>query len=58
MVECLWDENGFKYRADCLEKRKHLVMQKRTTDPKEAGNISEGRELLGQVACEEQDMSI
>lgn len=43
MIECAWDENDCKSRADCSEKRKHIVTTENADRSKEVGNISEDR---------------
>lgn len=50
VVDCAWDENGYKSGADCSEKRNTSWLQKRMVDPTAGGTISAGRELLGQIA--------
>jgi len=43
MVECTWDENGYKSKADCSERRKHIVTAEEDDGSKRS---SGGRELL------------
>lgn len=55
MVKCGWDKNGDKSGADYSQKRKHSDYRK---DPEEARQMREGKELLGQVICEDQGVSM